>query len=86
MISLCVDTGFTCFGLVEQDYTLPEEVLHELGIETITIPRIEIPYTEIETVSYTVEPEKVECEKVQFTMLKRGIIGVNKVGYIYATV
>ena len=84
MISLCVDTGFTCFGLVEQDYTLPENVLHELGIETITIPYVEVPYTQIETVSYTLEPEKVEYDKVQFTMLKRGIIGVNRVGYVPA--
>ena len=86
MISLCVNTGFKCFGLVEQDYTLPEEVLHELGIETLTIPRVEVPHTEIETISYTIEPEKVEHERIMFSMLKRGIIGVNKVGYIPSTV
>ena len=34
LISFCVDTGFTCFGLVEQNYELPEEVMNELGVET----------------------------------------------------
>lgn len=41
LISLCVEAGFTCFGLVEQDYELPEEIL------------------------------------------RRGIIGVNKIGYVF---
>lgn len=39
LISFCVDTGFTCFGLVEQNYELPEEVLKELGIDTVKIGR-----------------------------------------------
>ena len=24
-LSICVDTGFTCFGLVDQDYSMPVE-------------------------------------------------------------
>ncbi len=52
LISFCVDTGFTCFGLVEQNYELPEDVLNELGIETIPIQRtkverIDVPRTQI---------------------------------------
>lgn len=37
LISFCVDTGFTCFGLVEPDYQIPEEVLNSMGINTIKI-------------------------------------------------
>lgn len=47
LISFCVDTGFTCFGLVEQNYSLPEDVLHELGVETIPIPRTQVERIEI---------------------------------------
>lgn len=82
LISFCIDSGFTCFGLVEQNYTIPEEVLHELGIETISIPRIEVSKTQVESVSYTIDPEQTQYEKVEYTMLKRGIIGINKIGYI----
>lgn len=83
LISFCVDTGFTCFGLVEQNYELPEDVLNELGIETIPIPRtqidrVEVPHTRVmgagvETSAY---------ETIDITVLRRGVIGVNKIGYV----
>lgn len=85
LISFCVDTGFTCFGLVEQDYELPDEVLHELGVETITIPRIQIERTVIQkTPIPTASIDRIDYETIDVTMLRRGIIGVNKVGYIIA--
>ena len=39
----------TCLGLVEQNYELPEEVLHQMGVETIPVPRtrverIDVPF------------------------------------------
>lgn len=83
LISFCVDTGFTCFGLVEQNYELPDEILHELGIETIPIPRtqvkrIDVPTTQIQSTIIN----KTEYETIDITVLRRGIIGVNKVGYV----
>ena len=85
LISFCVDTGFTCFGLVEQNYELPDEVLHEIGVETIPIPRtqierIDIPRTLISTTSIN----KSEYETIDITILRRGVIGVNKIGYVMA--
>ena len=83
LISFCVDTGFTCFGLVEQNYELPDEVLHELGVETIPIPqtqieRVDIPRTQTSTASIG----KSEYETIDITVLRRGVIGVNKIGYV----
>ena len=84
LISFCADTGFTCFGLVEQNYELPEDLLNDLGIETISIPRIQIETVEIQRVSINiVEIERIEYETVNFTVLRRGVIGVNKVGYVF---
>ena len=34
VVSFCVDSEFTMFGLVEQDYTLPKEVIEQMEIET----------------------------------------------------
>ena len=84
LISFCVDTGFTCFGLVDQNYELPEEVLNELGIETIPIPRtevetVDIPCTNIDETTV----DTTEYETIDITVLRRGVIGVNKVGYIF---
>lgn len=84
LISFCVDTGFTCFGLVEQNYELPDEVLHELGIETIPVPRTQIERVDIpRTQTLTTQVNKSEYETIDITVLRRGVIGVNKIGYVF---
>lgn len=83
LISFCVDTGFTCFGLVEQNYELPEDVLNELGIDTIPISRTQIQRTDIlRTAIGTSDVERSDYETIDITVLRRGVIGVNKVGYV----
>lgn len=83
LISFCVDTGFTCFGLVEQNYELPEEVLAQMGVETITIPRTEVPRTAVKTTSMpTINVTRTEHETIGFALVRRGVIGVNKIGYV----
>jgi len=83
LISLCVDTGFACFGLVEQSYELPEEVLSDMGIDLAVIPRTQIETVEIPRTAVTVSAiERAKYETINITVLRRGVIGVNKVGYI----
>ena len=83
LISFCVDTGFTCFGLVEQNYELPDEVLHELGAETISIPRTKIERIDIPRVQTpAANISRSEYETIDITVLRRGVIGVNKIGYV----
>lgn len=83
LISFCIDTGFTCFGLVEQNYELPDEILNELGIETAPILRTEIKRTNLPKTEKTVTAiDRTEYETINITVLRRGIIGVNRVGYI----
>ena len=77
----CVDTGFTCFGLVEQNYELPEEILHEMGVHTIPVPRTEVSRTGVNTTAIDTQIQRAEYETIDITVLKRGIIGVNKIGY-----
>lgn len=82
LISFCVDTGFTCFGLVDQNYELPESVLDELGIGTANISRAEINRSQVSTTGSVGNVDRTNYETVQMTMVKRGVIGVNKVGYV----
>ena len=83
LISFCVDTGFTCFGLVEQNYELPDEILEELGIETIPISKTQIDRTDIpRAMISSVNVNNSEYETIQITTLRRGVIGVNKIGYV----
>lgn len=84
LISLCVDTGFTCFGLVEQDYELPDGVLESMGIDTIKIPEVNVNQAQINTIEVHQGLETTEPETIDLTMVKRGVIGVNKIGYVMA--
>ncbi len=82
-ISFCVDSGFTCFGLVEQNYELPENVLNELGIETAAVSKTQIESIDIpKTQGIASNVCKAEYETIDITVLRRGIIGVNKIGYM----
>ena len=82
LISFCVDTGFTCFGLVEQNYELPGEVLAEMGVHTTLIPKTEIARVGVNCVPVNENTNKIEYETVDITVLRRGVIGVNRVGYV----
>ncbi len=83
LISFCVDTGFTCFGLVEQDYTLPEEALRDMGIDVTPITRTEVRRAEINRMLLSEPVGRTPIDTIDIKVLHRGIIGVNKVGYIY---
>ena len=82
LISFCVDTGFTCFGLVDQNYEIPEEVLAEMGVHTIPVPKTEIIRTGVNRTTVNSYIDKPEYETVDITVLRRGVIGVNKIGYV----
>ena len=37
IMSLCANTGITLFGIVEQDYTLSEEMIKSLGLKVVSL-------------------------------------------------
>lgn len=83
LISFCVDTGFTCFGLVEQNYELPDEVLNELGVTTIPVSRTQVGRVDVPRIAVQgIAVNTADYETIDITVLRRGVIGVNKVGYV----
>ena len=83
VLSFCVDSGFTMFGLVEQDYTLPKEIIEQIGIETFDYETFEYGTFKTESFSYdTFGKETFEPDTLDITFLRRGVIGVSKVGYV----
>lgn len=83
-ISFCVNSGFTCFGLVEQDYTLPEDFLKEIGIDVIQIDRTEVETNQLDIISTNgTKISRTTFETIEIKIIRRGILGVNKVGYVY---
>lgn len=88
-MSFCVDSGFTMFGLVEQNYELPTEILKEIGLEVFEYEKFEVDIFKPDTFECdTFEFERFEPDifknedGVDFTFLRRGVIGFNRIGYI----
>ena len=82
-LSFCIDTGFTMFGLVEQDYKIPEHILKEIGLKVFEYEKFQ--FHKFEPQKF--EIKKFEIKKFQFeafkiTILRRGVIGISKIGYI----
>ncbi len=82
-ITFCAETGITLFGLVNQDYKLPDDVIKDIGVATFDYESFE-PETfdyesfEPETFAYdTIQPDSLGIK-----FLRRGVIGVSKIGYV----
>ncbi len=83
LVSFCVDTGFTCFGLVEQDYQLPDDILYDMGLDVADIDYTPIDETRLDSteISDLIDIDIAELETVELKMVRRGVVSVNKVGY-----
>lgn len=83
IISFCIDTGFTMFGLVAQNYTLPEDVMREIGVTVFTPTQFAPSHFE----PCRFEPTKFEPSHFSITtfkpyFLRRGVIGIREIGYV----
>jgi stage V sporulation protein SpoVS len=83
ILSFCVNSGCTFFGIVKQDYTLPKEIQEELGLEVFEYEKFVYEKFNYEEFSY--EPfqyETFEYETIDIRILRRGVIGVNIVCFV----
>lgn len=83
VMSFCVSSGFTMFGLVEQNYELPEDVLKEIGVAVFEYEKFD--YAKFEPVKFDYGKfsfEKFVPEKIDILFLRRGVIGISKIGFI----
>lgn len=82
-MSICINSGFTFFGLVEQDYELPPEVKDYLGFDSMNIEQMtneEMQFDDCIPEQMTIETMNFETMDVKWA--KRGVVGVRKIGYI----
>jgi len=78
VLGICIESGWTFWGLVDQSYVVPEEVLKEAGFdlfarqlfkpEQFNIARFNLPFFQKNSLS--------------FTVVRRGVISFNTVGYM----
>ena len=82
-MSLCVHKGWTLWGLVEQDYSLPREVAEKLGYQMMEKEEFKTYRMEShEMKNFRFRKEMFNYEKLDISPMVRGIIGVRKIGYV----
>lgn len=76
-------SGFTFFGLIEQDESLPPQLLKELGIKGARYKVAEYRTERHDEPSFQAPSAKMAClHTLGVRQLSRDVIGVNKVGYV----
>ena len=82
-LSFCTETGITLFGLVKQDYKLPDDIIEELGLETFSFDTFSSDSFEADTFAFdTFNIDSIQPDTLGISMLRRGVIGVSKIGYV----
>lgn len=83
LMGLAVNNGRTYFGCVTQDYRLPVQALRDAGLDVADLDGIELDGTQLESVDLDrVDLDLVEVDGKPFHVLRRGLIGLNTVGYV----
>lgn len=82
VLSYCIESGCTFFGLVEQDYTVSEDILRKIGLHVFEYEKFlpkQVVLKRFEVKKFT--PKQFEPHKTSITVLRRGVIKVMCVGY-----
>ena len=69
---------------MDQNYELPQEILDEIGIDIFKYEKFDyetFQYDSFQLDSFT--PDAFEYDKFGITIIRRGVIGVGKIGYQY---
>jgi hypothetical protein len=83
IMALCANTGITLFGIVDQDYTLSEDMIKALGINVISLNYVEVKKNELKhnDIKYN-DLRENEIRHIDVLCLRRGVIGVRRIGYV----
>ena len=71
------------FGLVDQNYTLPKEIIEQIGVDVFNYDKFDFQSFEHEQFQVDkFELEKFEPDVIDIVFLRRGVIGVRQIGYV----
>ena len=82
-MSFCVESGCTFFGIVDQNYELPQEIIDAIGIDVFDYEKYEYDRFQADTFQFdSFTPDSFEYDKFGITIIRRGVIGFGKIGYV----
>lgn len=81
-MALCVENGWTLFGIVDQNYELPDETLKEIGIDVFEYDKFQYDKFSYDTFGYdTFSYDTFVPDTIDITFLRRGVVGVHEIAY-----
>lgn len=82
ILSLCRNSDCTFFGLVDQDYKIPIEVLEDMHLDLYKFDKINIYRFEYDKFQFDkFKYDRFAYDSIGIKVLKRDLIGVFKIGY-----
>ncbi|MCM1247251.1 MAG: hypothetical protein NC251_02350 [Lachnoclostridium sp.] len=82
VISFCIESGSTFFGLVDQCYELPKDIIEKIGVKVFEYEKFEpVKFTHQSFQPQHFRYRQYEPIRVDITFLRRGVIGVGAIGY-----
>ncbi|MGB9372778.1 MAG: hypothetical protein WCA82_01315 [Jiangellales bacterium] len=83
LMGLAVERGWTYFGIVTQDYSVPEEVLRQAGWDTLDLDLLEADLIEVDAPALDeLLLDPLTVDDCPFHIMQRGVIGIGSVGYV----
>ena len=83
VLTFCVESGSTFFGIVEQNYELPIELLKEIGVQVFEYEKLQPQLFEYKKLTPKIfEYKKLAPIEMRTIFLRRGVIKVGVVGYV----
>lgn len=82
VMRLCAESGFTFFGLVEQDYEVPKPLLRKLGLKGADVKTARLMPAVAKAPRLTgAKVEMTSLHTLGVAFVERDLVGVNKVAY-----
>lgn len=78
IVGMAVATGWTFFGLVDQNYKIPAALLTAAGWQSVDLRLFEPSALDIQRL----EPVTLEPLRIDTTVLRRGVVAFRRVGYV----
>lgn len=78
LLGLCVENGWTFFGLVDHNYRVPESVLRQAGFDLFVMPQF-LTETFLGT---SFHEDTFAPSMWDFVPVRRGVIGFNTIGFL----
>ena len=83
LMGLAVERGWTVLDVVTQDYTLPADALIAAGWEPLDMETLDMEPLDMEPLDMEpLDMEPLTVNGVPIRMLRRGLIGIGRVGYL----